>query len=119
MKHVDYITFIGDKAIRTITIDRPYIILKHYEGTCSKNAIQAYRIRGGGMRLYFTEYYVVAKVDEYGFVKPFTETYVGCYKDVFYITKFDIKKEKFVILYKNYLEKLPNYVNLISLLEGV
>lgn len=116
---MDYLVFVGDGMVRTIAVDHPYVVVKQYDGTCSKNAEWAYRIRGGGVRLYFTKYYVVAKVDNYGLVEPFSEMYVGCYKNVFYITRFDVKKEKFVILYKNYLEKLPNETKLTSLLGAV
>lgn len=113
---MDVITLSGDGITKTIYVMHPYAVKNYYPGECSKNAREVYEVRGGGKKLYFTAYYVVTKYDEYDLEDPFSRMLVGCYKDLFYMAKFDYKKETYVTFHKIPLRNLPDYLNIQQLL---
>ena len=110
------IILFGDGFSKTIYVNHPYFVRNSYPGVCSKNAREAYEVIGGKIKLMFTAYYVVSKVDEYGIEDPFSKVLVGCFKDLFYMAKFDYEKGTYVTFHKKPLKDLPDGINFEQLL---
>jgi len=114
------LSFVFDKGIKKVFVTYPYYVEKEYPGICTKSYESVYELVGGRSRIYFSKYYRISRIKKLGkelVCDGFNVLYIGCFQDIFYIAKFDYNKEKYVILFKQYLYKIPDHIFINNILN--